>query len=297
MIIIPDVHGRDFWRKPVEENAGKDHILFLGDYLDPYPYEGIASQDIFPRLEDIIALKKEHPETITLLLGNHDLHYINNDIGGSRYDYEYAERNRKFFLENACLFQIAFISETDSKKILFTHAGLKEGWLRRYESIFATMEVATAVDTMNAMWNDTSHRDILMSMMADIPYSRWGRSRYGSPVWNDIDDMDDDIEELPGWYQVFGHSQQRRYPIIGRHFACLDCRRVFRLTEDGTIDDMQKIQVTIDDARMAVARIKQLKQMVDEGMPESEISKTELKQLARILSDYKSQTEIYDEME
>lgn len=36
MIIIPDIHGQDFWKKPLQEHLGKEHILFLGDYLDPY---------------------------------------------------------------------------------------------------------------------------------------------------------------------------------------------------------------------------------------------------------------------
>lgn len=51
MVIIPDVHGRDFWMKPVQENLGKEHILFLGDYLDPYPDEGILGEEAFLRFE------------------------------------------------------------------------------------------------------------------------------------------------------------------------------------------------------------------------------------------------------
>ena len=41
MIIIPDVHGRTFWRQTVQEYLGKEHILFLGDYpLDYYATGG-----------------------------------------------------------------------------------------------------------------------------------------------------------------------------------------------------------------------------------------------------------------
>ena len=36
ILIIPDVHGRTFWRDAVEA-AGEMPIVFLGDYLDPYP--------------------------------------------------------------------------------------------------------------------------------------------------------------------------------------------------------------------------------------------------------------------
>ena len=34
LIIIPDIHGRPFWRRAVEEYPGEEFI-FLGDYLDP----------------------------------------------------------------------------------------------------------------------------------------------------------------------------------------------------------------------------------------------------------------------
>ena len=34
ILVIPDVHGRDFWKEPC--NNWKDRIVFLGDYHDPY---------------------------------------------------------------------------------------------------------------------------------------------------------------------------------------------------------------------------------------------------------------------
>ena len=42
ILIIPDVHGREFW-KEAKDYPGK--IVFLGDYLDPYTYyEGITTE-------------------------------------------------------------------------------------------------------------------------------------------------------------------------------------------------------------------------------------------------------------
>ena len=57
LIIIPDVHGRDFWRETVEINAGEEYI-FLGDYLDPYDDEGITDAVAFGGLQDIIRFKQ-----------------------------------------------------------------------------------------------------------------------------------------------------------------------------------------------------------------------------------------------
>lgn len=46
LIIIPDVHGRDFWQKAVGDNPDGEFV-FLGDYLDPYGHEGIREGDAF----------------------------------------------------------------------------------------------------------------------------------------------------------------------------------------------------------------------------------------------------------
>ena len=40
IMVIPDVHGRLFWKEPVLKYLDVvDRIVFLGDYLDPYPNE------------------------------------------------------------------------------------------------------------------------------------------------------------------------------------------------------------------------------------------------------------------
>ena len=91
LVIIPDVHGRDFWREAVRLRTDAE-FLFLGDYLDPYPHEGISRDKAFAGLLDIIAFKEANPEKVTLLMGNHDLHYLYPNLMGSRYDYVNAGR-------------------------------------------------------------------------------------------------------------------------------------------------------------------------------------------------------------
>ena len=37
ILVIPDVHGRTFWKEPVcKLIESVDKVIFLGDYLDPY---------------------------------------------------------------------------------------------------------------------------------------------------------------------------------------------------------------------------------------------------------------------
>jgi len=74
-IIIPDIHGRSFWKEAVKGHEN-DNIVFLGDHLDPYSFEGITPSQAQNSLEEIIEFKKAHMDNVVLLLGNHDLDYI-----------------------------------------------------------------------------------------------------------------------------------------------------------------------------------------------------------------------------
>lgn len=127
MIVIPDVHGRTFWRQAVYEYLGKEHILFLGDYLDPYTYEGITPTDAYKVFHEIIELKKVHPEDITLLLGNHDLHYLNPDMEGGRLDYQRREQIIKDITDNADLFRIAESTAIGGKNSRRSKSGMASG--------------------------------------------------------------------------------------------------------------------------------------------------------------------------
>lgn len=77
VLIIPDVHGREFWREPVKEVLENTdaRIIFLGDYLDCYPYEFSANDNYrehaIGNFNEIINLKKENKNRVNLLLGNH----------------------------------------------------------------------------------------------------------------------------------------------------------------------------------------------------------------------------------
>ena len=42
ILVIPDIHGRIFWKDATKFDG---EIIFLGDYVDPYPHE-FKDQDI-----------------------------------------------------------------------------------------------------------------------------------------------------------------------------------------------------------------------------------------------------------
>ena len=235
MIIIPDVHGRDFWKKPVMDNLGKEHILFLGDYMDPYDNEPFAPWNAFPQFEDIVALKEKNPDSITLLLGNHDIHYLTEKGRGQRYDYIRGAQIKHFIIEHAQSLQLTYSEKNCGRKFLFSHAGILAGWIEFNKEYLEEATPDTIGTVLNEMWADRSSWPVLFSVLADVPQSRWGRAAFGSPTWSDVDDIRTDAPELPGYYQVFWHSQQETDPVITEYFSCLDCRRAFRLSDDGII--------------------------------------------------------------
>lgn len=238
MIIIPDVHGRDFWKKPVEEFLGKEHIIFLGDYMDPYDYESCAPWEAFPQFQDITELKEKYPDGVTLLLGNHDIHYLTEKGRGQRFDYIRGAQIKHFIIEHADSLQLTYTAEIGGKMFLFSHAGILSGWVEHNKKYLDEATPNTIGPVLNEMWADRSSWPVLFSILADVPKSRWGWAPFGSPTWSDVDDMRTDAPEFPGYYQVFGHSQQEYAPVINECFACLDCRRAFRLTVEGQIKDI-----------------------------------------------------------
>ena len=79
-------------------------------------------------------------------------------------------------------------------------------------------------------------------------YRTWLGEDSGSIVWSDARekiDLDDSLEYniipnadsiVEGYdYQIFGHTQQNKDPMITDKWACLDCRKAFILDEDGVL--------------------------------------------------------------
>lgn len=71
MLIVPDVHGRTFWKDVIDSNLS---VVFLGDYTDPYPQEEISKKQTIDNFKEIIEFAKENKNRVTLLLGNHKIY-------------------------------------------------------------------------------------------------------------------------------------------------------------------------------------------------------------------------------
>jgi len=69
--IIPDIHSRDYY-KSILSNT-EDKIIFLGDYGDPYPYEGRDDDDTIEAMMNIFSFAQDNPDRVVLLIGNHKI--------------------------------------------------------------------------------------------------------------------------------------------------------------------------------------------------------------------------------
>lgn len=230
MLIIPDIHGRDFWRLAVMGHEDES-IIFLGDYVDPYPDEdGVEPVDGLVALLEVIDFKRQHPDNVVLLLGNHDLSYISEHLYRCRHDDEHHNIIRQALLQNLSLFQIAYETEMDGRRYLFSHAGILPAWLKEAERFIGPVPPGCEVEMLNRAFA----AGLLYEPLGMVGWSRGGECVAGSMVWADLDDHSRLLktECLPEVYQVFGHTQQYRGPLITPHFACLDYRQAFQLTPD-----------------------------------------------------------------
>lgn len=104
IIIIPDLHGREFWRGAANDMDVDTQVVFLGDYLDPYEDDWIYWSDAFQGFKDAIAFKEAHPDSFQMA--------VEYNIAGKRY--------------------------------LFSHAGIHSDWARKHSTLFGPLERVTA---------------------------------------------------------------------------------------------------------------------------------------------------------
>lgn len=238
ILIIPDVHGRDFWREPVKRIDEYQEIIFLGDYLDPYEVrEHISRENAFDEFVDIMKLQAKNSDKVTLLLGNHDLHYLWSDsFSCSRKNFEKVTFYSKLFRQSIKRFSLIQVRHYGNQQYVFTHSGILNGWLENNKDIVACYldEIeAGNFECFSNFINDLLHRDE-PGILADVGKSRKGNHDYGSLIWADVREHQN-VECLKNAYQIFGHSLMHE-PMITDNWACLDCCHAFELdTNDGSL--------------------------------------------------------------
>lgn len=221
ILVIPDTHTRDFWKEAKNLIDNYEKVIFLGDYVDPYPFEFNLSkhelrQKTISDFEEIIDFAKQYQDKVILLLGNHDLHYIDPRYKCWRFDYEIANDLAQIHKDYTSLFHTSY--QIDD--VLFTHAGVCKEWIdyicQKYNKTYSNNPVEFI--------NNCSFQQLMM-----CGPDRGGNDLYSGPEWHDVHEFDY-TTPLEGFYQVFGHTQvlHLKKPYERSEvFACVDTQTIY----------------------------------------------------------------------
>ena len=209
---IADVHGRDTWKEQVKVDF--DHCIFTGDYLDSWDIDGDTQLKNF---REIIEFKRENPDRVTLLVGNHDLSYMDVFCQCSGY------QNDKAYIFKIVLDELYQNKEIQACKIIkdhiFIHAGITKTWMKDYE-IDNDENLETTI-------NDLFYTHLDAFCFQAPPrgfmtlYSGYGDNVWQSPCWVRPQSLARD--KIDGYVQVVGHTQVEK-PVFIDGIWLTDCQ-------------------------------------------------------------------------
>ena len=242
ILILPDVHGRQFWKDACFNHKDEfEKIVFLGDYLSPYPYEEITNKQAIDVFREVLDFKKENPDKVALLIGNHDLSYFNTGICECRTDFKNWDLINGIFCDNIKLFNLAWETTINGKRYFFSHAGVKKAWLKLINGYWFKMEDENELpdarlfdNFFHVAYDDGGNDEAIFNFEGPVSayssYRGWGGFECGSIVWADIREYGE--KEFENVVFVCGHTQLDSEPIISDWVMDLDCRRPFVLDTD-----------------------------------------------------------------
>ena len=244
IIIIPDVHGRTFW-KEATARFPEGQFVFLGDYLDPYYIDEIlnhiTSESALNNFREILAFAKDNPGRVTLLLGNHDCEYLyGRNVCDCRCDDDRYDIIRKLFRDNKNFFEMAAEARLGKKHFVFVHAGISIEWMDRHVEGWTPDNLVGRLNTLNreALSSERPEDSPFASALSERDRERSGDLDYASPIWIDAETLNRGYQ-LCDIYQVVGHSAIRYMePVITSRVFYTDCMKALRLDEDGVLRDL-----------------------------------------------------------
>lgn len=220
ILIVPDVHGRRFW-EPALQFPGQ--VVFLGDYVDPYPEDGIGDDETYENLLNIIDFKEANAERVTLLIGNHELGYFDTIFKNSRSNHTYYSIFNEIFAGKNTRDLFHVCKQVD--KYLFSHAGVSCGWYKRH--FRELMRCGVSIE-------EQLNNYFLDSKMAfdELGPSRGGSYPFGSPLWADLSEIWYETKPFdPNIFQIAGHTRCEDAQI-NIHIAGLDTKQLYLLKND-----------------------------------------------------------------
>ena len=226
IIAIGDTHGRNTWKILI--NLHKfDKLIFIGDYFDS---DHVLFEDQLNNFLDILEFKRQNPDKVILLIGNHDFQYMKQYSDGETYS-GYQLKNSKM-IEHAFstalsegLLQMCHIEGN----IIFTHAGVTKTWCEDMNIDFDNLE-----NSINSKLTESPS-----------PFRFRGFDPYGddvcqSPIW--VRPQSLAADHIDGYRQVVGHTRVRTIAILKDTLALIDVLTTSKkalLIEDGIFSELE----------------------------------------------------------
>lgn len=205
ILVIPDLHWLDTWKKLIEENTF-DKVVFLWDYVDSFD---IPDEKIFSNLLDIINYKKDNMDSVELLLWNHDIQYIWEWNNCSWRRESMAASLNVLFNDNIELFNVVY----EEWGYIFSHAWItntrlsyiskimKKYWIEWYSWLNLLLKTSN-IDSLFMCWHERGWLDFVS----------W-------PLWADKEDTTK--YWLLEWViQVVWHTKVRRKTVLPHIIYC-----------------------------------------------------------------------------
>lgn len=231
ILIVPDVHGRSFWKAAIPYIEAGVETVFLGDYHDPYPHEGITPAESFENFKQIVSLAQQHPN-MHLLLGNHDCgYYMDNDFCECRHDEVRHNELHQMFAEGD--FRFAHEAAVGNRRFLFTHAGVNTKWAKKFRQVLGNEGTIPSAETLNTAF--AGNNDLLYQAL-DVysNYRGWSPYDFGSIVWGDIRDYLVPGSQYADAVQVVGHTQLNQAVSFG-NIICTDTHECYYVDDHGNV--------------------------------------------------------------
>lgn len=238
--INPDIHGRSFWKDVIPRKDEFEKIIFLGDYLDPYDFEGITKEQAIVNFKEILEFKRDNSSQVILLQGNHDSSYsVSKKVCDCRCDYKNYDEIQKLFRDNFDLFELFYKFEQKDKTFLFSHAGIADVWI---DTWFKDRTSEEQLESLEFNWKHCKQGNYfkITSILSYISFYRGGFDTAGSIVWRDVRES---LSDKFG-YQIFGHTMLRQ-PIVTDKWACLDCQRAIILDDKNNLCNFDGTKIEI----------------------------------------------------
>ena len=191
IVVIGDVHGLCAWEQIIEKHPDCKYV-FLGDYNDPYGH-AITDEEVMDNFRRLIDFKLAHMDDVVLLLGNHDMHYVDVELAPlcTRFNVELSFDLMVLFDEYRHCFQYAH----QIGNLLFTHAGVSEEWFTESFCSDDRSNIAIQLNHCERNQEEALHH---------CGVSRGGDHVYGGICWADKKEF---AHPLEGYVQVVGHNR------------------------------------------------------------------------------------------